>query len=46
MRDLLMMPLYWPLLSLAAAHALWQLVHCPHHWDKTRHAARTGQAAA
>lgn len=45
-RDLLMMPLYWPLLSLAAAHALWQLVRCPHHWDKTRHAARTGQVAA
>ena len=36
----------WPLLSLAAAHALWQLVRCPHHWDKTRHAARTGQVAA
>lgn len=46
MRDLLMMPLYWPLLSLAAAHALWQLVRCPHHWDKTRHAARTGQVVA
>ncbi len=46
LRDLLAMPLYWPLLSLAAAHALWQLVRCPHHWDKTRHAARTGQVAA
>ena len=45
-RDLLLTPLYWPLLSLAAAHALWQLVRCPHHWDKTRHAARTGQVAA
>lgn len=44
--DLLLMPLYWPLHSLAAAHALVQLVRCPHHWDKTRHAARTGQAAA
>ena len=43
--DLLLMPLYWPLLSLAAAHALWQLIRCPHHWDKTRHAARTGQVA-
>ena len=46
MRDLLAMPLYWPLLSLAAAHAIWQLIRCPHHWDKTRHAARTGQVAA
>jgi len=46
LRDLLLTPLYWPLLSLAAAHALWQLVRCPHHWDKTRHAARTGQVAA
>lgn len=46
LRDLLLMPLYWPLLSLAAAHALWQLIRCPHHWDKTRHAARTGQVAA
>ncbi len=45
-RDLLLTPLYWPLLSLAAAHALWQLVRCPHHWDKTRHAARAGQVAA
>ncbi len=45
-RDLLIMPLYWPLLSLAAAHALWQLVRCPHHWDKTRHAARAGQVVA
>ena len=46
LRDLLAMPLYWPLLSLAAAHAIWQLARCPHHWDKTRHAARTGQVAA
>jgi hypothetical protein len=45
LQDLLAMPLYWPLLSLAAAHALWQLVRCPHHWDKTWHAARTGQVA-
>jgi hypothetical protein len=44
--DLLAMPLYWPLLSLAAAHALWQLVRRPHHWDKTRHTARAGQVAA
>ena len=43
--DLLLMPLYWPLHSLAAVHAAVQLVRRPHHWDKTRHVARTGQAA-
>lgn len=44
--DLLLMPLYWPLHSLAAAHALVQLIGRPHHWDKTRHAARTGHPSA
>ncbi len=44
--DLLLMPLYWPLHTLAAVHALVQLIRCPHHWDKTRHVARTGQAPA
>lgn len=45
-RDLLMLPLYWPLHSMAAAHALVQLFSRPYHWDKTPHAARTGQDAA
>ena len=45
-RDLLFLPLYWPLHSIAAAHALVQLVDRPFHWDKTPHAARTGQGAA
>ncbi|WP_269713561.1 glycosyltransferase family 2 protein [Caulobacter sp. NIBR2454] len=36
-RDILMAPLYWPMLSLAAAHAVWQLIRAPYHWDKTRH---------
>ncbi|MES2033574.1 MAG: glycosyltransferase, partial [Pseudomonadota bacterium] len=40
--ELLRMPLYWPLHSLAAAHALHQLLTTPHHWDKTPHAARSG----
>lgn len=44
--ELAMMPLYWPLHSLAAAHALRQLIVSPYHWDKTAHAARTGQAPA
>ena len=45
-RDLLMLPLYWPLHSLAAAHALVQLLDRPFHWDKTPHSPRTGQAGA
>lgn len=44
--DLLLMPLYWPLHTLAAVHAAVQLIRRPHHWDKTRHVARAGQAAA
>lgn len=39
-------PLYWALHSLAAAHALTQLVRSPYRWDKTAHIARTGQARA
>lgn len=42
-RDLVFLPLYWPLQSLAAAHALYQLCRRPFHWDKTPHARRTGQ---
>ena len=45
-RDLLFLPLYWPLHSLAAGHALFQLFDRPFHWDKTPHAPRTGQAPA
>lgn len=41
-RDLLFLPLYWPLHSIAAAHALVQLCDRPFHWDKTPHEARTG----
>jgi cellulose synthase/poly-beta-1,6-N-acetylglucosamine synthase-like glycosyltransferase len=45
-RDLLLLPVYWPLHSLAAAHALVQLLTQPFHWDKTPHAPRTGHIAA
>ena len=45
-RDLLLAPLYWPLLSVAAMHALWQLARRPYHWDKTPHEAQTRRAAA
>jgi cellulose synthase/poly-beta-1,6-N-acetylglucosamine synthase-like glycosyltransferase len=36
-RQALQAPLYWPLHSLAAGRALWQLVRAPFHWDKTEH---------
>jgi cellulose synthase/poly-beta-1,6-N-acetylglucosamine synthase-like glycosyltransferase len=34
---LLLMPLYWVCLSLAAWRALGELVWRPHHWQKTEH---------
>ena len=45
--DALAAPLYWSLLTLAQAHALWRLAASPFHWDKTRHApdAAAGRAA-
>lgn len=36
-RAALTMPLYWPLSSLAALRALFELVLRPHHWSKTAH---------
>lgn len=30
-------PFYWPLHSIAAARALWQLFRAPFHWEKTPH---------
>ncbi len=35
---LLLAPLYWGLLSIAAWRALWQLLREPHRWEKTQHA--------
>lgn len=46
LRDLALSPAYWPLQSLAAGHALVQLVRRPFHWDKTPHAPRAGRAGA
>ncbi|WP_322514528.1 glycosyltransferase [Rhodopseudomonas palustris] len=45
---LLLMPLYWICLSVAAWRALGELVWKPHHWQKTEHgvAARAPAAAA
>jgi cellulose synthase/poly-beta-1,6-N-acetylglucosamine synthase-like glycosyltransferase len=43
---LLLMPLHWLLLSLAAWRALYQLVRDPHRWEKTAHGlARTSRLA-
>ncbi len=33
----LSMPVYWLLISLAGWLALWQFIHRPFHWNKTRH---------
>jgi|688.fasta_scaffold137790_2 cellulose synthase/poly-beta-1,6-N-acetylglucosamine synthase-like glycosyltransferase len=30
-------PVYWGLQSLAALYAMHQIIHRPHHWDKTAH---------
>ena len=30
-------PFYWVLMSIAAYKALWQLIHKPFYWEKTRH---------
>ena len=35
--DLLGLPLYWPLQTIAAFRALWELVARPYFWDKTEH---------
>jgi cellulose synthase/poly-beta-1,6-N-acetylglucosamine synthase-like glycosyltransferase len=33
----LFIPIYWMMMSIAAALALFQLVFKPHYWEKTRH---------
>ena len=43
---LLLMPLHWLLLSLAAWRALYQLIRDPYRWEKTEHGlARTSRLA-
>jgi hypothetical protein len=43
---LVLMPIYWLLLSLAAWRALAQLMSNPYHWEKTDHGlARTSRLA-
>jgi hypothetical protein len=36
-RAALTMPFYWPLATLAAVRAVFELIVRPHHWSKTRH---------
>lgn len=44
---LLLMPIYWLLLSLAAWRALFQLLFNPYRWEKTEHGlARTSRLAS
>ncbi|MEA2982262.1 MAG: glycosyltransferase XagB [Alphaproteobacteria bacterium] len=44
---LLLIPVYWLLLSLAAWRALFQLLRDPYRWEKTEHGlARTSRLAA
>lgn len=40
-RAALTMPLYWPLASLAAYWALFELIFRPHYWSKTEHGLAT-----
>lgn len=35
--DILTLPLYWPLQTLAMVRALWSLARTPHYWAKTPH---------
>ena len=38
-RWIVTLPLYFPLATLAAYKALWELIVAPHFWDKTAHGA-------
>lgn len=44
-RAALTMPLYWPLASIAAYLALFDLIFRPHHWEKTAHGLSARAAA-
>ncbi|MEO8668610.1 MAG: glycosyltransferase family 2 protein [Bauldia sp.] len=41
MAELVWLPAYWLLMSIAGYRAVFQLLTRPHHWDKTPHALRT-----
>jgi cellulose synthase/poly-beta-1,6-N-acetylglucosamine synthase-like glycosyltransferase len=42
----LLVPLYWVMMSIAAAKAVWQLLLAPTFWEKTRHGLDTRSEAA
>ncbi|MGE0830865.1 MAG: glycosyltransferase, partial [Hyphomonadaceae bacterium] len=44
-RAALTMPLYWPLASLAALCALYELLVCPQRWNKTEHGVSQARPA-
>lgn len=44
-RAALTMPFYWPLASIAAYRALFELIFRPHHWAKTAHGVSARQRA-
>ena len=39
----LIVPVYWLMISFAAYRALYQFASAPYFWEKTEHAARSGQ---
>jgi cellulose synthase/poly-beta-1,6-N-acetylglucosamine synthase-like glycosyltransferase len=43
---ILLTPVYWILISLAAWRALWKLYREPYHWEKTHHPRRARDASA
>ena len=43
--SLISAPLYWPLQSLAAAKAIYELFTAPFYWDKTEHGVSEGELA-
>jgi cellulose synthase/poly-beta-1,6-N-acetylglucosamine synthase-like glycosyltransferase len=43
-KTVLLTPVYWVLMSLAALRALWKLYREPHHWEKTDHPRRVREA--
>jgi cellulose synthase/poly-beta-1,6-N-acetylglucosamine synthase-like glycosyltransferase len=45
-KTILLTPVYWLLMSLAAWRALWKLYREPHHWEKTHHPRRARDAAS
>jgi len=44
MKWVLLIPLYWVMMSASAYIALYQLIVKPHYWEKTQHGTHLGQA--